>query len=191
MKPGFPPVLVQWRPGEPFRQPPLPAWAREEGGCSGCPDPQCEGCPHNPNPAPRRRWVQLGVWERELASLSTRLTSGASLQELRVAARELLDLAKAAGRVIPDLGREQRWELGWARSRALRALNELSAALACAEELQQDSRLLASRRTLLEQCRDAALRLAREVLGQGFGAPLRVSPRFAVSYLERLRGASL
>ena len=81
---------------------------------------------------------------------------------------------------------ELRWELGGVRSRALRATEDLVAALWCLRELERDGRLLPQRRAILQECLAAALGAARKTLLQPYGAPLPVAPTFMSAYLERL-----
>lgn len=190
--PTFPPQLQEWRPGQPFEEAPLPAWMREtQPGCAGCnPGPRCASCADNP--VRGRPRLDIGIYEGELRRLSARLRPGISARELHQVSRSLLDLAREAGRVGERLGLrrpEFRWELGWVRSRALRATEDLVAALWCQEELERDTRLLPQRRAILKECLAAALRAARETLLQPYGAPLPVAPIFVSAYLERLKAS--
>jgi hypothetical protein len=104
-------------------------------------------------------------------------------REMDNVAEQLRRLARDAGDVLPTLGREERWRLGWVRSRALRALEDLSTALYCQKLLDQDGTLDPRRRQMLQECLVVALRETRAVLAQPFEAPWLPSPAFVSRYL--------
>ena len=197
MAPTFPPQISEWRPGQPFEQPPLPAWLREKPSqCSQCnPGPQCATCSPNPaNPGNLlvrgrgRPRLDIGIYESQLRRLSARLRPGISASEIRQVDKDLRDLVSETSRVAEPLGirrPEFRWELGWVRSRAMRALEDLVPALWCQREFERDGRLSPQRRQALQECLASSLAAARQVLIQPFTAPLPVSQAFSLAYLER------